>query len=305
MSTGDSAPERILLTGVTSIHGWPLFTALRERYGKEAVVGVRPPESQEPGGSQVHALCVTDRLALEKLRARFRPDCLVHAGGVCDLDVCEERPAWAEALNVDGARAVVEVFGETSRVIYLSTDLVYSGARPPAGGYREEDTPDPVSVVGNTYRLAEEAIRRATRHLVLRLGLPMGASIQGNKGAVDWIKSRLQRELPVTLFHDEWRSCIDTEEIARVLLRLLETPLEGLYHLGGPDKTSLHEIGQQVLARGGHAASLLKTCSRLEEVGGPPRIGNVHLNSSRLAAALGTRIRPCRWHGQPQVVPID
>lgn len=292
---GPVKPRRILVTGITSIHGWPLLGALEERYGKDAVIGIRPPAAERPAGPRYRAHCMTDEAALRALATSFRPDCVVHAGGVCDLNVCEVRPRWAEAMNVKSARLVRKVFAESSYVVYLSTDLVFSGLQPPPDGYREDDPPDPVSVVGRTYLAAENEIRRAPRHLVLRLGLPMGPSVQGSKGAVDWIASRLRRQLPVTLFRDEWRSVINTSELSRLVVAAVERAADGLYHLGGPDAVSLAEIGQQVVAGGAYDSSLLTICSRLDERDGPPRIGNVHLSSARLEAVLETRIAPCRW----------
>ncbi len=127
----------------------------------------------------------------------------------------------------------------------------------------------------------------------------MGDSIGGDKGAVDWIESRFRRGLPVTLFHDEWRSCVDCEEVAEVaeiVARRLDPPLRGLHHLGGPEPVSLHEIGLKVIERGGYERRLLRRMSRRDEIDGPPRIGNVHLDSSKLEAWLGRRVKRCEWY---------
>lgn len=96
-----------------------------------------------------------------------------------------------------------------------------------------------ILIAGVTYLLAEQEIRRALRWCVVRLGLPMGDSIQGEKGAVDFIEGRLRRGLPMSLFHEEWRSCIGCDELADVVLALLDKNACGLFHLGGPRAVSL------------------------------------------------------------------
>ena len=53
--------------------------------------------------------------------------------------MCEERPEWAYSLNVLGTKAVADVFGNDIPVLYMSTDLVFSGFNTPAGGYTEDD----------------------------------------------------------------------------------------------------------------------------------------------------------------------
>ncbi len=273
---------RVVMTGITSIHGWPVFQALVAKLGSGDVYGIRPPKMSVPDCENVSALCVTDTEALRRIRRGFRPTHVIHAAGVCDLDVCEDRPQWALDLNAGGASAVSEVFGDLP-VLHLSTDLVFSGNNPPPKGYAESDKPDPVSVAGKTFALAEEIIRSLKRHCIVRLGLPLGDSITGNKGAVDWIESRFKKNLPVTLFYDELRSCVECGQLANTVLSLLAADAQGLWHCGGPFAISLFDIGRYVLRRGDYPRGLLRGISRFDEIDGPPRIGDVRLNCEKLA----------------------
>ncbi|MCP4456044.1 MAG: sugar nucleotide-binding protein [Planctomycetes bacterium] len=276
---------RILVTGITSIHGWPIFEALRHNLPEDRLYGIRPPKMIIPDGPNIYAVCITDTRALEQIRTRFSPTHVIHCAGVCDLDVCEERPHWAHAINVQGSEAMVRIFGHLP-IFYMSTDLVFSGVDHPLNGYTEDHTPDPVSVVGRTFLLAEQQIQTAAKHCIVRLSLPLGDSINGEKGAVDWIEHRFKRNLPVTLFYDEVRSCLSCRDLASSTLKILKHELTGLYHLGGPKAWSLHDIGRYVLKKGPYDASLLRGMLRHEEKNGPPRIGNVSLNTSKLNLAL-------------------
>jgi dTDP-4-dehydrorhamnose reductase len=185
----------------------------------------------------------------------------------------------------------VSVFSRSCYIMYLSADLVFSGNNPSALGYTETDKPDPVSVVGKTFVLAEKEIAKAARHAVVRLGLPMGDSIQGKKGAIDFIEGRLKRGLPMSLFHDEYRSCICCDDLADFTISLFSMGVEGLFHLGGPRAVSLYEIGERILERGNYRRDALKKWSRAEDVNGPPRIGNVHLNSGKAERLLRRMIK--------------
>ena len=282
---------RVLMTGITSIHGWPIFKRLKAELAPADLFGVRPPQMKIPVGDNVVSVCMTDGRALARIRNEFRPTHVLHAAGVCDLDICEARPAYAHDINVNGARNIVSVFSKSCYIMYLSADLVFSGHNPPAHGYAETDAPDPVSVVGKTYVLAEREIAAAPRCAVVRIGLPMGDSIQGEKGAIDFIEGRLRRGLPMSLFHDEYRSCIDCDELAEVIVALFFKEVEGLFHVGGPRAVSLYEIGERILKRGNYKKEALKKWSRADDVNGPPRIGNVHLNSGKAERLLGRKIK--------------
>ena len=278
--------ERILVTGITSIHGWPIWKALSAALPAERLVGLRPPQTKAPVADNVIGLCITDRDRLAEIREQFQPTCVVHCAGVCDLDVCEDRPDWAYDLNVNGMKAVTDVFGATCKIYYMSTDLVYSGDNPPDGGYAEIHTPDPVSVAGKTFYQAEQVLADCDNHCIVRLGLPLGDSITGDTGAIDWIKSRLTKNRPVTLFVDELRSCVWCDQIAEMTTALLTMDIRGLYHFGGEKPWPLYEIGQYVQDQYQTAPELLKGIYRREEQNCPPRLGNVTLNSSKLNKIL-------------------
>jgi dTDP-4-dehydrorhamnose reductase len=284
-----------LVTGITSIHGWPIWNALNvaeaSSFGDNDIesvrlMGIRPPQTKAPVSENVIAACITDRDQLTQIRDRFEPTAVIHCAGVCDLDLCEDRPQWAHDINVNGTRAITEVFGASCRIIYMSTDLVFSGNQPPADGYAEHHTPEPVSVAGKTFLQAEQVLLRAENTCVVRLGLPLGDSITGDKGAIDWIKSRLTKNRPVTLFYDELRSCLWCDQIAAMIGPLLALELNGLYHFGGNRPWTLHEIGQYVRDKHNIPKHLLKGIHRHEETNGPPRLGNAAMNSNKLKTTL-------------------
>jgi dTDP-4-dehydrorhamnose reductase len=286
---------RILITGITSIHGWPVYRKLRSTVRPDRIFGIRPPNMRIPDHDHVASICMTDKAALARLRDDFRPTHVLHAAGVCDLDVCEIKPFYAHNINVNGAKSIVSVFSESCYIMFLSADLVFSGNHPTAGGYAETDMPDPVSAVGKTFLLAESEIVKAPRHAIVRLGLPMGDSIQGKKGAIDFIEGRLKRGLPMSLFHDEYRSCIGCEDLADAIVSLFSMQVGGLFHVGGPHAVSLYEIGERILKRGNYRREALIRWSRVDDVKGPPRIGNVHLNSGKAERLLERTLKPWEY----------
>lgn len=281
---------RILITGATSIHGWPVYEAMRDLIPPSNLYAIRPPKMTLPQGPNVASVCITDQDRLLKIKKRFDPTHVLHCAGVCDLDVCEERPQWARDLNAGGAKNMAEIFGQDAFLMFLSSDLVFSGKDPIKGGYVEDMPPDPVSIAGRTMLEAEEQIQRGKKNLVVRLGLPLGDSITGTKGAVDWIECRFKKGLKVTLFYDEIRSCISCDRIKEIIPKLLGLEQTGLLHFGGDKPVTLHGIGEMVLKKGPYPQGLLKGVFRREEKNGPPRMGDVSLNSGRLKEILRTRL---------------
>ncbi|MBI5417838.1 sugar nucleotide-binding protein [Candidatus Poribacteria bacterium] len=273
---------RILITGITSIHGWPIYQRLNKLIPKDQLLAVRSPKMDIPIDKNVFSLCITDTDEFLKIKKTFNPTHIIHAAGVCDLDVCEIRKEWAESINQGGARNIVDVFGDSLYILFISSDLVFSGRNPPQTGYSENDKADPVSIVGKTLFQAEKEIIRAKNNCIIRLGLPMGDSITGTKGPIDFIEKRFKRKLPMTLFYDEVRSFINCDELAEIVLHLFCKQETGLYHLGGIEPVSLYALGEKIIEKGSYSKKLLHKLSIHEEKNGPPRIGNVSFNSSKI-----------------------
>jgi dTDP-4-dehydrorhamnose reductase len=122
---------------------------------------------------------------------------------------------------------------------------------------------------------------------VLRISLPMGVSFNGHAGAIDWIQSRFKKGRPATLYFDEVRTPTYSDCLNLLFERALASNLAGVFHAGGPRRLSLYQIAQIVNRVGGYDPKLLMGCLRADAGPVPPRAGDVSLDSSRLATALG------------------
>jgi dTDP-4-dehydrorhamnose reductase len=159
---------------------------------------------------------------------------------------------------------------------------------PARFGYVESDPTDPVTVYGKTMVAAEQLIADwMPQACMLRISLPMGVSFNGHAGAIDWIQSRFKHGRPATLYFDEVRTPAYTDCLNCLYERVLASDLAGLYHAGGPRAMSLYEIAQIINRVGGYDPKLLMGCPRREAGPIPPRAGDVSMNSTALADALG------------------
>jgi len=331
-------PLPLLVTGIAGVAGYNAFHALRHRYPGQ-VIGLRRKDNWPLAGPGIVACDGDDRDTLRRLFDRYQFAAVLNCEGTCKLKSCELDPAMARRVNVDSVTALLSVLeGTSTRLVHLSIDLVYSGTR--GGGHVEDDPPDPVTVYGRTMAQAEQILldalppqtalsareagppgcggtcgprsepaatprqRRTGPSLaILRISLPMGISFNGHAGAIDWIQHRFRHGRPATLYYDEIRTPAYADCLNRLFAVLLcRRDLEGLYHAGGPRRLSLYQIAQIVNRVGGYDPDLLHGCLRKEAGPIPPRAGDVSMDSSKLARALGCQpLAP--WPLDAQWVP--
>jgi dTDP-4-dehydrorhamnose reductase len=73
-------------------------------------------------------------------------------------------------------------------------------------------------------------------------------------------------------------------------MEMITKELSGLYNLGGPQKVSLYEIGHWILRGKNYNQKYLKGILRAEEKNGPPRMGDVSMNSSKAQKKLSFQL---------------
>ena len=85
----------------------------------------------------------------------------------------------------------------------------------------------------------------------------------------------IQNDQPLTLFDDEYRQPCSADNVAAVVVELLERPnLNGLFHWAGSEVISRFELGKRILERFGFSENLVKRGSlkeSFERVGRRPR----------------------------------
>lgn len=276
----------LLITGVAGVAGYNALAYFRQRYPGQ-VIAIRQRDNWRLDGPGIVACNAEDQPALAELFARHRFGSVLNCAGNCALKACELDPQMAWRINVEGVRNLASLVRSVgARFVHLSIDLVFSGRGN--GGLTEDAPTDPVTVYGKTMVEAEQIVAAEIPGACqLRISLPMGISFNGHAGAIDWIQSRFKKSKPATLYFDEVRTPTYTDCLNRLCETMLGSNLAGLFHAGGPQPLSLFQIAQIVNRVGGYDPEHLLGCPRFDAGPIPPRAGNVSMDSSKLAQALG------------------
>lgn len=289
----------LLVTGVAGVAGYAAFHYFRSKHPGQ-VVGTRRADNWRLTGEGIVGVDVDDHDGFDALFQQYQFASVLNCEGSCALKACEMDPPSAWRVNVFSIEHLLEHLAGRGRLVHLSIDLVFSGIG--AGGHVEDDPPDPVTVYGRTMQQSERLALQHPNSAVLRISLPMGVSFNGHAGAIDWIQSRFKKSRPATLYFDEVRTPTYCHCLNRLFAEMLAGNWTGLFHAGGPRRLSLFEIAQVVNRVGGYDPDLLIGCPRADAGPMPPRAGNVTMDSSCLAQALGAEpFDP--WPLDPRWVP--
>jgi dTDP-4-dehydrorhamnose reductase len=208
-----------------------LGTALEAEFSQ--ICDVRSTAVSHPRSGQV-VLDLADRRAVSELLDQVRPDVVLVAGAMCQVDRCEQEPDRCRRINVDGPGEVAAWASRVgARVVFFSTDHVFDGAQDV---YAEDDAVHPLSVYAQTKVEAEDALRALVpdTHLILRTGWVYGPDPQRRNFVLRLI-DRLQQGETVEVPRDQVGSPTYTEDLARATRFLLESGAGGTFHATGPE----------------------------------------------------------------------
>jgi dTDP-4-dehydrorhamnose reductase len=216
----DSAPHTphsaILITGGKG----QLGRALAARYADAGAVALGRDD-----------LDVTDRNQVEATVERIAPSLIVHAAAATDVDRCEREPEFAFRLNTLATRYLAAAAGDRDiPFVYVSTNYVFAGEKPPGEAYHEWDAPGPISVYGRAKLAGEEETRRhARRHLIVRTANVYAA--QGRKFVQVMLRMADEGRASVGGVADQWGQPTFATDLAEGIAALAATGAWGTYHL--------------------------------------------------------------------------
>jgi dTDP-4-dehydrorhamnose reductase len=195
---------------------------------------VRDAAALPPGAWPGVAVLEGDLARPESLRdavEQVRPSLVVHCAAATLVDICEDDPALAEALNVKASEEMaLAARAVGAALVHISSDAVYAQGEGP---HREEDAGGNLSVYAKSKLMGEGAVMNAhPGALVLRTCLFGFNQNPVRTSLAEWILKTLRQGLPLPGFTGVRFSPLFTGELARLIRAAARAGLTGLYNLG-------------------------------------------------------------------------
>lgn len=226
---------RILVTGASGQLGYDVEREL-ERRGIEHL------------GTSSRELDITDREAVERLMAAYRPDAAIHCAAYTKVDLAEDEPERCWAVNADGTRNLAAACREIgAKMLYISTDYVFPGT-----GEQFRRTDDPVSPV-NTYGRSKLAGELAVQSLLEKYFIVRISWVFGKNGN-NFVKTMLrlaETKAELSVVCDQIGSPTYTADLAPLLCDMVQTERYGVYHATNEGTCAWSEFAEAIFELAG------------------------------------------------------
>jgi dTDP-4-dehydrorhamnose reductase len=207
---------------------------------------------------------VADRFQVEECIGALDPSIVVNAAAYNQVDVAEQEPQAAFAVNALAVRNIAIACRQVgARLVHYSTDYVFDGTagRP----YTEQDAPRPLGAYGVS-KLAGEHFA----HAYLDTPLIIRTSAVFGPGGLDTARGNFVETMlrlastgkPIRVVEDHFASPAYAPMLAARTADLVERGLDGLFNIGGGVPISWFDFARLIFAAAGLSPELRPTNER-------------------------------------------
>jgi dTDP-4-dehydrorhamnose reductase len=228
---------KILITGASGFFGKNLVTFLSPSF---EVFGTY--HSHKING--LHYLDLSDKSQISRLIGQIKPDIIVHAACLTDVDYCETNKKEAFLINVAGVKSLLSAINKKIKLVYLSSNYVFDGKK---GDYSEYSHKNPINYYGTTKSVAEELVKKHKNHLIIRGGMFYGYnSNPDKKDFLTWVYDTLRNQQQIFVADDQICNPTFIDDIAQITCSLVLSNIHGIIHVAGLETITRLEFAYRI-----------------------------------------------------------
>jgi dTDP-4-dehydrorhamnose reductase len=271
---------RVLVTGASGLLGLNLCFL---KHSEVDIIGVIHHNTLSSAPFQTVRTDLLEEGRIDTLIDQIKPELVINCAALASIDVCERQPELAFRMNAELPGAIAASCNRHSiKLVHFSTDAVFDGI---SGGYREEDTTNPLSVYARTKLEGElNVLGILGRVLIPRVNF-YGHSLDGKRSLAEFFLYHLQQKKRMKGFMDVIFCPLYAADLVDILFRMIQLDLMGIYHVVSNEALSKYEFGIRLAERFGLEKDLVHA-AKVDETGLlAKRSHHLTLNVEKLIAA--------------------
>jgi dTDP-4-dehydrorhamnose reductase len=208
-------------------------------------------------------LDISNRSDVKSLVTSFRPDVILNAAAMTNVDACERERETAWKMNVTAVENLTEVCRRIdAKLVHVSTDYVFDGKN---GNYSEGDRVNPVNYYGKTKLAGENIILTSgIRSAILRTILLYGTGVNVKNNFALWVINSLHEKKAIRCAFDQISNPTHVSDLAMALKLSVDRQAEGIFHIAGAEKVSRYDFALRAAEIFGYDPSMIARVTSAE-----------------------------------------
>ena len=276
---------RILVIGGSGVIG---FEAIRKfsELGHDVFFTYNQNKIFVPNGFCVD---IRDKNLTLKLIKKIKPDIVVHATAITNVDLCETNKELAKSVNVIGTSNIIEGCKlVNSKLAYISTSFVFDGTK---SKYYEDDLTSPTTFYGITKENGERLVSTSgLQFLILRTDQPYcWKENWQHTNSVSRVLETIKSGKTLNEIVDWYNRPTYVPNFVMSMSKLIKNEEVGIFHVVGSDFINRYEFSLKVVEIFDLNKDLIKPI-KSETLHLPARRVNVNLENDKLTKKIGMKM---------------
>ena len=286
--------KKLFIIGASGLTGYKIAIIGSKSFEIHGTFNTRPVDIKN---CSLRKLDVTSP-ELEDFLNEIKPDVVVNASALHNVDFCETNPKQSKLVNTESIKNLNNFSKKLNfKLIHISTDYVFDGLEKKP--YTETDVPKPLNVYGKT-KLEGEKVLDLSRHVVIRPSVVFGWTKLELAGSVSssgkpmnfamWLLSKLNKNESIKIVTDQFATATLADSIAESILKIIDINASGIYHVAGLSCESRYEFSIKLAKKFGYSESLISPTTSSEFVQKAKRPSYSCLNCDKATKNLGLKL---------------
>jgi dTDP-4-dehydrorhamnose reductase len=241
--------KKVLITGSNGLLGQKLVHALCKRSDVKLIAtssGINRMLHRE--GYIYESLDITKKNEVAEIFSKYKPDVVINTAAMTNVDACETKREECWAVNVNAVQHIVDELESIStenykpHLIHLSTDFIFDGEK--GSEYVETDVPNPLSYYALSKNESEKIVKQSKiKWAIARTIIVYGiADNMSRSNLILWAKEALTKGQKISVVDDQFRAPTLAEDLADGCILIADKNATGIYHLSGPQTSSILDL---------------------------------------------------------------
>ena len=231
-------PSKILIVGAEGQLGRVLQNGLSPMFN--VIATTRYPSESSKRKRFVQKLDITDIESIQNIIKTESPNIIINCAAITNVDECERNRKIAYDVNVGGVKNLVKACSKNVKIIQISTDYVFDGAKGP---YDENDPTYPINYYGRSKLEAENFLKGSlVDYTIIRASVLYGSQLNEKPNFFTWVYNSLKSNTPINAVTDQVSNPVWLQTFIDTILNAIIYKVIGIYHLGSDDYLSRYEF---------------------------------------------------------------
>ncbi len=227
--------KKILLTGATGLFGYNYYI-----YNKKFKLIPIENKKKIKLKNKIK-LNLLNKKKLKKKILLIKPDIIIHAAALTNIEKCESNKKLARELNIDVTNNIIECSKYLNcKLVFISTDHLFSERKK---YFTEADKRNPLNYYAKTKKKSEDMIMANLNNFIIIRTNFFGRGPKHRKSFSDTIIDRLKKNKKIELFNDVYFNPINVRYLCSTINNLIQKNLSGIFNVTSNKAISKYEFG--------------------------------------------------------------